>query len=347
MLKNYFSSIKEMQTQLFNALAIAACTASVFGFFLNFALQGNALPAWVCLICGIIIFAFSLGGVASTKKGWAIVGILVTVVWIEFPFLYSVYENVILIYFVLSILGITIFFPREFSIPFSIASMIWDVVVIIVTPFIPIKMPKIEGIPLLFFNVCSYIIVGVATFTILNVLILNYERQKEKLYETNIKLEYLANHDHLTGIYNRAYLIKHIDNRMKKDNACFIAIIMDIDNFKMLNDTYGHSFGDKVLSTFARIMDEEVGEDGFVARFGGEEFMIIYDHSDCEAALQMLHKIADRLDKYHKDKYKVSVTFSGGLELYSSQKKTDELIINADRKLYEAKRNGKNQIVWK
>lgn len=347
MLKKYFSSIKEMQTQLFHALAVAACAASVFGFFLNFALHGNALPAWVCLFCGIIIFAFSLGGLASDKKDWATIGILITVVWIEFPFLYSVYGNVILIYFVLSILGITIFFPREFSIPFSIASMIWDVIVIIITPFIPIDMPEIDGVPLLVFNVCSYLLVGIVTFALLNVLILNYERQKEELYETNIKLDYLANHDPLTKIYNRGYLMREIDKRMQRDNACFMAVIMDIDNFKMINDTYGHSFGDKVLATFAQIMEDEVGNEGFVARFGGEEFMIIYDHDNYEAALQMLHKISKRLEEYHQEKYQMSVTFSGGLELYSSQKKTDELFINADKKLYEAKRNGKNQIVWK
>lgn len=128
--------------------------------------------------------------------------------------------------------------------------------------------------------------------------------------------------------------------------ACFIAIIMDIDDFKMLNDTYGHSFGDKVLTVFTQIMEDEVGEDGFVARFGGEEFMIICDHNNREAALQMLHKIAQRLEEYHQEKYQISVTFSGGMELYSSQKKTDELIIDVDKKLYEAKRKGKNQIVW-
>lgn len=346
MFQKYFSSIKEMQTQLFYVLAVAACAASVFGFLLNFALHGNTLPAWVCLFCGVIIFAFSIGGLFASKKEWATIGILITVVWIEFPFLYSVYGNVILIYFVLSILGIAMFFPREFSIPFSVASIIWDVIVIIVTPFIPIDMPEIEGLPLIIFNVCSYLIVGIATFVLLNVLILNYERQKEELYKTNTQLDYLANHDPLTQIYNRGYLMREIDKRMQMDNACFIAIIMDIDNFKMLNDTYGHSFGDKVLAVFAQIMEDEVGEDGFAARFGGEEFMIICDHNNREAALQMLHKIAQRLEEYHQEKYQISVTFSGGLELYSSQKKTDELIINADKKLYEAKRKGKNQIVW-
>lgn len=347
MLRKYFSSIKEMQTQLFHVLAIAACAASVFGFFLNFALHGNALPAWVCLICGFIIFAFSLGGMISSQKGWATVGILITVVWVEFPFLYGVYDNVILVYFILSILGITIFFPREFSIPFSVASMVWDVLIIIITPFLPIETPQIGEMPFLIFNVCSYLVVAISTFVLLNVLILNYERQKEELSETNAKLDYMATHDPLTKLYNRGYLMTELERRMQKDHACFIVVIMDIDDFKMLNDTYGHSFGDKVLATFARILEEEVGEQGFAARFGGEEFMIIYDHDNCEAVLETLHRVSVRLEEYYQKEYQISVTFSGGLELYSSQKKTDELIIDADRKLYEAKRCGKNQIVWK
>lgn len=347
MLKKYFSSIKEMQTQLFHVLAIAACAASIFGFFLNFALHGNALPAWVCLICGFIIFAFSLGGMISSQKGWATMGILITVVWVEFPFLYGVYDNVILVYFILSILGITIFFPREFSIPFSVASMVWDVLIIIITPFLPIETPQIGEVPLLLFNACSYLVVAISTFVLLNVLILNYERQKEELCEINARLDYMATHDPLTQLYNRGYLMTELERRMRKDHACFIVVIMDIDDFKMLNDTYGHSFGDKVLATFARILEEEVGEQGFAARFGGEEFMIIYDHDNREAVLETLHRAAVRLEEYHQKEYQISVTFSGGLELYSSQKKTDELIIDVDKKLYEAKRSGKNQIVWK
>lgn len=342
---NYFSSIKEMQAQLFHVLAIAASIANLCGFFLNAFLYGNTMPTQICVICGAVIFICSIFGFVTRHKGWAAVGILVTVVWIEFPFLYSVYGDIILVYFVLSILGIIIFFPCKFSTPFCVMTLVLDVLVMVITHILPERTDSIGEAYLLVFAICSYLIVAVAVFVLLNIVILRYERQKQELHLKNVQLDYMATHDALTQIYNRGYLMKEIEKRIQADNTAFIAVIMDIDNFKQLNDTYGHSFGDYVLSTFARIMEKEVGEDGFVARFGGEEFMIIYDHDKQEAALQILHNIATELETYFQKEKQISITFSGGLELYSSKKKIDELIVNADNKLYQAKRNGKNQII--
>lgn len=345
MINNYDSSIKEMQTQLFNVLAIAACVANLFGSILNAVLHGNALPTQICVICGIIILAFCLFGFSTKYKTLASVGILITVVWIEFPFLYSVYENIILIYFILSVAGIAIYFPRQFSIPFCVFTILWDVFVIVLLHFFPLYTIPINETSLLVFTICSYLIVSVAIFFLIYSLIMRYERQKQELSELTDKLEFAASHDSLTQLYNRGYLISEIENRMSKDNAHFIAVIMDIDDFKQFNDTYGHTFGDRVLCTFAKFMEEEVGNDGFAARFGGEEFMIIFDHADQDHALQVLNNLSRKLENHFMNELNTSITFSGGLELYSNRKKIDELIMNADNKLYRAKRNGKNQIV--
>lgn len=345
MINNYFSSIKEMQTQLFNVLAIAACAANLFGSILNAVLHGYALPTQICIICGVIILLFCLFGYFTAHKGWATVGILITVVWLEFPFLYSVYENTILIYFVLSIAGIAIYFPGKFSVPFCIATIVWDVLIMVGLHFFPIYNEPVPDNSMLFFSVCSYLIVAIAIFFLLNALIIRYEKQKEELFALTEKYEYAATHDPLTGLYNRGYLMAEIEKRMQKDNASFIAVMMDVDDFKKINDTYGHTFGDNVLTTFANLIEQEVGTDGFAARFGGEEFMIIFDHDNQTIALQTLHNLSSQLKNHYQKELQLSVTFSGGLELYSSRKKIDELITNADNKLYQAKRNGKNQIV--
>ncbi len=345
MFENYFSSIKEMQAQLFHVLAIAACAANLFGVLLNAFLHGNALPTQVCVICGIALLLFSIGGLFTKRKDWAVVGILVTVVWVEFPFLYSIYGSVILVYFVLSVLGIIIFFPRKFSVPFCSVTIVWDIsIMLLLHFFLPTEIVLSETSKLLF-EVCSYLIVAFATFFLMNALILRYEKQKEELCQKNEQLDYLATHDPLTGIYNRGYLMEQMEKRIRQDNISFISVIMDVDDFKKINDTYGHSFGDSVLKTFAGMMAEEVEGNGFAARFGGEEFMMIFDHDDKTAAMQSLENLARRLETYYKEQHQMSVSFSGGLELYSSQKKVDELIINADNKLYQAKRNGKKQVV--
>jgi len=346
MINDYNSSFKEMQNQLFNILAIAACAANLCGSLLNAILHGNGLPTQICVICGIIILILCLFGFSTSHKGFASVGILITVVWVEFPFLYSVYESIILIYFILSIAGIAIYFPKKFSIPFCVITIIWDIAVIIILHYYPLYTLPIDDISLLFFTICSYLIVAAAISFLLYSLIRRYEKQKLELFILNERLEFAASHDSLTRLYNRGYLMNAIEKRMMQDHAHFIAVIMDIDDFKQINDTYGHTFGDRVLSTFARFMEEEVGDKGFAARFGGEEFMIIFDHADQEYALQVLNNLKHKLEAHFMNEINTPVTFSGGLELYSNRKKIDELIMNADNKLYQAKRNGKNQIVY-
>lgn len=345
MFRKYFASIKEMQGQLFHVLAIAACVANLFGILLNAFLHGLKLPTMICIACGIALLILSIYGICTSRKGWATVGILIIVVWIEFPYLFSVYKSVILVYFILSIVGITIFFPRQFSVPFCVITILWDIAVIILTHFFPGNVYSIREEYMVLFIICSYVIVAVSGFVLLNFVILRYEKQKEELSEMNRKLDYEATHDPLTKLYNRGYLIEEIQKRISRDNTSFIAVIMDIDDFKKINDTYGHFFGDTVLQKFAELMEREVEGKGFAARFGGEEFMIIYDDDNRDVALKALHNIAEQLEAYYRKEKDIKVTFSGGLELYSSKKKIDELIINADRKLYQAKQNGKNQVI--
>lgn len=345
MINKYISSIKEMQAQLFQVMAIAACTANMFGLVLNVFLHGNVLPTQVCVVCGVVILLFSLLGGYTKEKGWATVGILITVVWIEFPFLYAVYNSVILVYFILSIIGISIFFPQRFSIPFCIITIIWDLIVIVLTYFFPMTSFTMKPAHLLVFTLCSYLIAANAGFALLIVLIMRYEKQKEELCKKNAELDYMAKHDPMTSLYNRGYLLNQIEKRIRESKKGFIAVIMDVDDFKQINDTYGHSFGDDVLIRFARIMEAEIEGKGFAARFGGEEFMLIYDGGNVEEVLQILHRMAESLEEYYQQKYQITVTFSGGLERYSSIESVDVLIANADDKLYQAKRNGKNQII--
>lgn len=336
---------KEMQTSLFYIMAVAASVANAFGCILNAFLHGLALPTQICVVCGIIIFMITLIGVFSKNKKWAIAGILVTVIWVEFPLLYSVYNNVILVYFILSIMGIVVFFPRRFSVMFIIATIAWDILLMVFAYYYPKTFQPKNEKNMFIFSICSYLIVAIAVCCILYSVIRLYEQQRKELQEANRQLYFIATHDCLTKLYNREYLMNNIEKRMQRDGTSFIAVILDIDNFKSLNDNYGHSFGDHVLVSFAQIMEKEVEGKGFAARYGGEEFMIVFDYNNQEEALRVLNNISKQLEKYFQEEKGISVTFSGGLERYSIEKKIDELIKNADHKLYEAKRNGKKQVI--
>jgi len=153
--------------------------------------------------------------------------------------------------------------------------------------------------------------------------------------------------DSLTGIYNRGYfenlILKEI-NRSARYGNFFSILLLDIDDFKKVNDTLGHMAGDKVLRDFASLMKDHLRAEDIAARYGGEEFVIILPQTDTEGARgfgqRLLRKSGDH--RYPGD---VSVTFSGGVATYPDHGYSrDDLVYLADRGLYASKLEGKNRI---
>ncbi|MGL4735821.1 MAG: diguanylate cyclase [Cellulosilyticaceae bacterium] len=156
----------------------------------------------------------------------------------------------------------------------------------------------------------------------------------------NAQLNDLLNRDYLTGCTSKATGLKYLDELIAK-NTPFSLAIVDIDNFKQLNDQHGHLFGDHVLSTLGTLLLENIGKQDFVIRFGGEEFIIVYHKTQDEA---WLHLDATReLIAQTVFKEFIQVSISGGI-VSSKGESTKELIEAADRLLYRSKSTGKNKI---
>ncbi|MGL5616928.1 MAG: tetratricopeptide repeat-containing diguanylate cyclase [Sarcina sp.] len=156
------------------------------------------------------------------------------------------------------------------------------------------------------------------------------------------KLEELINKDYLTGVRTRDYGFKMID-QLVKDKVNFSIAIVDIDNFKKINDNYGHILGDEVLKLVANKIKEAIGEENIVIRFGGEEFIVVFKNLSKEEGKFILDKVLKDLEKILIED-KVIVSFSGGVKNFIGDniKKT---IDEVDKLLYQAKHNGKNQII--
>ena len=122
----------------------------------------------------------------------------------------------------------------------------------------------------------------------------------------------------------------------------------DIDFFKHVNDTYGHDAGDMVLKELAKVFLEVMGKEGKVCRWGGEEFLFVFQNKNGYQANEVLHDILKRIRgmgiPYQSDWIHVTMTF--GLEEYSGEKDMEAVIRAADQKLYRGKENGRNQIVY-
>ena len=130
----------------------------------------------------------------------------------------------------------------------------------------------------------------------------------------------------------------------------FTCLMLDIDDFKSINDTHGHPFGDQVLRTVAHIIREQVRRVDTAGRYGGEEFMIFMPHTTSEQVLPLAERIRTEVQEYpfHARGENVRVTLSIGMATYAPPGRTFKnqrgLVDAADQALYQAKRGGKNQI---
>ncbi|PHR71702.1 MAG: diguanylate cyclase [Arcobacter sp.] len=171
------------------------------------------------------------------------------------------------------------------------------------------------------------------------------KKAKKDIEGKNKELEQLAITDPLTNLYNRRKLeelLKNELNRNERFNHKFCLVIGDIDNFKNINDKYGHQIGDKVLIQIAMLLKSNLRKTDFVARFGGEEFIIVYPESNIDIIYKLIEKVRLKIENHSIEGIKNS-TMSFGLTQTKNGDTYNSLIKRADKALYEAKNKGKNQ----
>lgn len=171
------------------------------------------------------------------------------------------------------------------------------------------------------------------------------ETQMELEYKNRILSE-MSSIDGLTKISNHRTLIEHlkaeIAEAIRTSNKLSIAIF-DIDDFKKVNDSKGHVYGDQVLVDVATIIKKSIRETDLAGRYGGEEFMIIFPNTTLSVSKIISERIRQVVEDYNFIEG-LNITISGGVVQYNNETIT-ELVHSADTNLYRAKRNGKNQIV--
>jgi diguanylate cyclase (GGDEF)-like protein len=169
---------------------------------------------------------------------------------------------------------------------------------------------------------------------------------KDLLIEKNAILEKLSITDGLTGLYNHRFITDNL-SRLIEENERYkkplsIAMI-DIDNFKMVNDSFGHDFGDEVLIKVSNYIENGIRKTDFCSRYGGEEFLVIFKHCDLKGAIESMDRIIKNVENLKMEKRNLKVTLSAGIY----ERKDEDvlaLIKKADDLLYIAKQKGKNRL---
>jgi diguanylate cyclase (GGDEF)-like protein len=190
---------------------------------------------------------------------------------------------------------------------------------------------------------------------------LEYEQTLEQLVKDRTKeleiakekLTTMANKDPLTNLYNRRYftdIASNIQELAKRNNEPLSALMIDIDRFKNINDTYGHDVGDDVIVNIANILLQHTRKSDIVVRFGGEEFVILLPNTNIDGAAKIAEKIRVNIENQTiklDENSTIKTTVSIGVSQCSNSNSLniENLIKRTDVALYEAKRSGKNKVV--
>ena len=175
------------------------------------------------------------------------------------------------------------------------------------------------------------------------------EERTNELARANFELQNLAWRDALTGLPNRLAGMNQLESEFarlnRNETATSSILMMDVDLFKKINDTYGHGIGDDVLTRIASIITESLRAGDFVARFGGEEFMALLPDTDLEGALIVAEKIRSAVESNPVDDVGTVTLSIGATVASSADAEMDIAVRRADTALYEAKRSGRNRVV--
>ncbi len=201
------------------------------------------------------------------------------------------------------------------------------------------------------FCYCLNMLITFSLILVFSVLFTMEVRQMQrKLMQEYKTLDEIASHDPLTKLLNRRSMEQHLEHVMevaKKTGSQFGLIMCDIDDFKKINDTYGHDVGDEVLIHVADIFRSQMRGNDYVCRWGGEEILLLINNNG-KVTTRVAERIRQTLENtpyITKDGHKITITMTFGVTGYIPGFSINKLIKITDENLYKGKRNGKNQVV--
>jgi diguanylate cyclase len=207
---------------------------------------------------------------------------------------------------------------------------------------------RVQAFDLLF---CALVLPTIANLAgQLSALRSQQQRQKHELRAALEQVRQLATHDELTGLPNRRQaqeLLAHEERKALRGQASVCCCLIDIDYFKQVNDTKGHHAGDLALQLFSRTLGSALRAGDVLARWGGEEFMLLMPSTTLAEATQVMARLRERCaDARHwVQQPDLQVTFSAGLSALVAGEPSQQLVARADAALYKAKRQGRDRTV--
>lgn len=334
----------ELRDKLFIVLALTGCISNIAGFTANAAIFGFTPQTLFCAACALIIIASSLVGFLTGRTYVATIIILLVLGFVEFPILYISYGASTAVYMLVAEIGIITFMKPLHRVIMGAAVFVADIAAFVVRSKFPQLNMANDNMEL--DTLFSFVIAFIGIMVAVAIVIVQFERQAKQLSEMGEELTLAVNTDPLTEIRNRRYLMQYLEKQTAQmGNEKHCAVLIDLDLFKSVNDTYGHVFGDKVLKQFADTVKKNLGENDLIARFGGEEFMILFGTDNEEEIITTMNTISKEYAIFSEKEKGKEFTFSAGAAIYGKNSSITDIFTTADKRLYKAKAAGRNMIV--
>jgi diguanylate cyclase (GGDEF)-like protein len=175
-------------------------------------------------------------------------------------------------------------------------------------------------------------------------------RQNEELLASHERMEWMARTDMLTKLPNRRDFVEKLEREIAsatRHNRSFVLAMADVDDFKVVNDRYGHSAGDVVLEAVAGLLREAVRADDYVARWGGEEFVLLFSDTDLEGGRIIAEKIRRVVSErsWEFEGRTIAITMTIGVCAFDGRVDVDTMLRRADEALYEGKSSGRDRVI--
>lgn len=334
----------ELRDKLFIVLALTGCISNIAGFTANAAIFGFTPQTLFCAACALVIIVSSLVGFLTGRTYVATFIILLVLGFVEFPILYISYGASTAVYMLVAEIGIITFMKPLHRVIMGAAVFVADIAAFVVRSKFPQLNMANDNMEL--DTLFSFVIAFIGIMVAVAIVIVQFERQAKQLSEMGEELTLAVNTDPLTEIRNRRYLMQYLEKQtaqMGDEKHC--AVLIDLDLFKSVNDTYGHVFGDKVLKQFADTVKKNLGENDLIARFGGEEFMILFRTDNEEEIITTMNTISKEYAIFSEKEKGKEFTFSAGAAIYGKNSSITDIFTTADKRLYKAKAAGRNMIV--
>lgn len=334
----------ELRDKLFIVLALTGCISNIAGFTANAAIFGFTPQTLFCAACALVIIVSSLVGFLTGRTYVATIIILLVLGFVEFPILYISYGASTAVYMLVAEIGIITFMKPLHRVIMGAAVFVADIAAFVVRSKFPQLNMANDNMEL--DTLFSFVIAFIGIMVAVAIVIVQFELQAKQLSEMGEELTLAVNTDPLTEIRNRRYLMQYLEKQtaqMGDEKHC--AVLIDLDLFKSVNDTYGHVFGDKVLKQFADTVKKNLGENDLIARFGGEEFMILFGTDNEEEIITTMNTISKEYAIFSEKEKGKEFTFSAGAAIYCKNSSITDIFTTADKRLYKAKAAGRNMIV--